>query len=162
MFNQVTSAVVSSYIESAATIVIKMPLPVAQVMEAISTIAREENIRVSVTQALRGGALAGGGAVVGALLGGPAGMAIGGTVGSILGATTSKDFKPLITVLKELPAHKQQELADKIQNVVASFNPQDALMLVALIQGSASVHQEVFGAVRDYFDKNLSGMTVEC
>lgn len=56
---------------------LQMPVEINDVMAVLCQLADEENLRVTVTEALKGGAIAGAGAFVGALLGGPVGMAAG-------------------------------------------------------------------------------------
>jgi len=54
-----------------------MPIAASEIIEAIGVIANEDNIRVTVTQAARGGLIAGACAVGGGLVAGPAGIAVG-------------------------------------------------------------------------------------
>ena len=54
-----------------------MPLSVSEVMRLLSQFAEEKELKLTVTQSARGAAIAGGGAFVGGLLGGPVGIVVG-------------------------------------------------------------------------------------
>lgn len=54
-----------------------MVVAVTEIIQLLSTLSEEENIRVTVTQAAKGGLLAGGGAFIGGILGGPPGICAG-------------------------------------------------------------------------------------
>ena len=69
-------------------------------------------------------------------------------------AATAKNFKPLAIVLKELPASKQRELANRVNDIVSSLEPSDAIALVALVQGSAVVRLQVLDALKGFFTEN--------
>uniref|UniRef100_H2YNG2 Uncharacterized protein n=1 Tax=Ciona savignyi TaxID=51511 RepID=H2YNG2_CIOSA len=132
-----------------------MPLQTNDVMQLLVTLAQEENIKVTVTQSLRGGLLAGVGAFAGGLIGGPVGMAIGASVGGIAGAATSQEFQPLYVVIKQLPAPQKQELEKRVMNIISGFEPQDALALLALVHGSAAIKVKIISAMTDFFTSSL-------
>ncbi|CAK8696938.1 unnamed protein product [Clavelina lepadiformis] len=138
-----------------------MPLAVNDAMEALSVIAREENMKVTVQQSLRGGAMAGGGAIVGGFVAGPVGMAIGGTLGAVLGAATGQDFKPLAAIIMELPTHTKQELTDRMNNIVSGFDPADIVTFLALIRGSAALRLQLINGVKSYLEQQ-QGINVTC
>lgn len=54
-----------------------MPLDVCSMFEVLEKLADEKQMRVTVSEAAKGGAIAGAGAFAGALLGGPPGILIG-------------------------------------------------------------------------------------
>ena len=51
-------------------------------VDVLSKLAKDENLKVSVKQSAKGGVIAGTGATVGGLLGGPIGIAVGATIGT--------------------------------------------------------------------------------
>uniref|UniRef100_H2YM29 Uncharacterized protein n=1 Tax=Ciona savignyi TaxID=51511 RepID=H2YM29_CIOSA len=132
-----------------------MPLRSNDVMQLLVTLAQEENIQVTVTQALRGGLLAGGGALVGGLIGGPVGIAFGASVGGLAAVATSQEFKPLYVVIKQLPAPQKKELERRVMNIISGFELQDGLALLALVNGSAAIKLKIILAMTDFFTSSL-------
>ncbi|XP_002128326.2 protein C19orf12 homolog [Ciona intestinalis] len=127
-----------------------MPLRVDDVMQLLSTLAREQNLRVTVTESARGGLMAGAGAFIGGLIGGPVGIAAGAAAGGVLGAATSKSFKPLHEVILALPVTQKQDLANLITNIISGFEPQDAIALIAFVQGSAVLQGQILRTMQEY------------
>lgn len=64
-------------------------------------------------------------------------------------------------MLNEMPVHKKQELADRINSIVEEFHPHDLFTLLALIQGSVGVKAQVLGAVKDYLNSSNMGVTMQ-
>ena len=54
-----------------------MPFAVTEITEMLAKLAEEEQLRLSVTEAAKGGIIAGVCAFAGALVGGPVGIAVG-------------------------------------------------------------------------------------
>ena len=54
-----------------------MPVTPEELVRVLAMLAEEEKLRVTVKETLKGGAMAGTGAVIGGMLGGPFGIAVG-------------------------------------------------------------------------------------
>lgn len=54
-----------------------MPVTAEELVRVLAMLAEEEKLRVAVKESLKGGAMAGTGAVIGGFMGGPVGIAIG-------------------------------------------------------------------------------------
>ncbi|KAF7650972.1 hypothetical protein LDENG_00117800 [Lucifuga dentata] len=115
-----------------------------------------KNIKVAVKHATSGALLAGGGAFLGALAAGPIGIALGGAAGGLLGAwRASGQFKPLPQILMELPPAQQERLYADVMLILGSLNWTDAVQLVALVMGNATLQQQVTAALLNYVTNEL-------
>ncbi len=55
----------------------KMPVSPEELVRLLAVLAQEENLKVAVKETMKGGAMAGAGAVIGGFCGGPIGIAVG-------------------------------------------------------------------------------------
>ncbi|XP_077476232.1 protein C19orf12 homolog [Stigmatopora argus] len=129
---------------------------VDDVVRLCSQLSAQEQIKVAVRGAGRGALMAGGGAFVGALLGGPPGMAFGGVAGSLLAAwSASGQFRPLPQILAELPPAQREKLYEDVRAVLTGLDWTDAAHLLALVTGNAALRQRVLAALLAYVTKEL-------
>ncbi|XP_029312881.1 protein C19orf12 homolog [Cottoperca gobio] len=126
------------------------------VMRLCCEISAHDQIKVAVKNSTKGALVAGGTAFVGALLGGPPGIAIGGAVGGLLGSwLTSGQFRPLPQILMELPPTQQQKLYNDVVSVLGNLDWMDAAQLIALVMGNATLQQQVTATLLNYITKEL-------
>lgn len=69
-------------------------------------------LKATLVKSTQGALMAGTGAFVGGMLGGPVGIFVGGAIGSFAGAKASQDFKPVSQVLASMTDSEKQQLAD--------------------------------------------------
>ena len=62
----------------------------------------------------------------------------------------AKDFKSLATILKELPAEEQSELADRILDIVSSIKASDVNELLARIKNNHEIRLQVINALKEF------------
>ncbi|TRY60626.1 hypothetical protein DNTS_014016 [Danionella cerebrum] len=126
------------------------------VMKLCCEISGNKGIKVAFKNSMKGASVSCGGAFVGGLLGGPLGIAVGGAVGGALGAwMTSGQFTPLPEILMELTPMQQDKLYSDIMDIVGSLRWTDFAQLFAQVNGDASVHDQVLGAIIGFAQKQL-------
>ncbi|XP_038551247.1 protein C19orf12 homolog [Micropterus salmoides] len=119
-------------------------------------ISAHDQIKVAVKNSTKGALVAGGTAMLGALLMGPLGIAVGGVVGGLLGFwMTSGQFRPLPQILKKLPPTERKKLYNDIVAVLGNLIWTDAAQLVSLVMGNTTLHQQVTAALLNYIKKEL-------
>ncbi|KAK9543106.1 hypothetical protein VZT92_000913 [Zoarces viviparus] len=107
-------------------------------------------IKVAVKSCIKTGKCAGGGALVGGLLGGPPGMLVGGVVGVVWGWWTSAKFRPVPQILMELSPDQRQKLYDKVAPLLINLVWKKKAQLVALVTGNATLLQRVTTTVLNF------------
>ncbi|TNN42489.1 Protein C19orf12 [Liparis tanakae] len=126
------------------------------VMSLCCELSANDQIKVAVKNSTKGAMVAGGSAFVGALLGGPPGIAVGGAVGGLLGCwLTSGQFRPLPQILMELPPAQRQSLCDQVAAILNHLDWTDAAQLIALVMGNATLQQQVTATLLNYVTKEL-------
>lgn len=112
-----------------------MVINTREMMEVVGVLADEENVRLTVQSSAKGAMITGVGAFIGGVLGGPIGLPIGGAVGGLIGMKANKSFKPLSEIVRrDLTERQQQELKDKLQNIVSQINMMDAVQLLMMLR----------------------------
>nr|XP_031361718.1 protein C19orf12 homolog isoform X2 [Lonchura striata domestica] len=128
---------------------------VEDVMALLRYTAAAKCMEAAVTHSRRGAMLAGGGAFLGGLLGGPPGIFVGGAVGGLIGWLTSEDFKSVPEILMELPAAEKQKLCAKTMAVVMNLNWTDSHHLIDLVVSKRALMEQVLGVLTTYLTKEL-------
>lgn len=86
-------------------------LVTVSVFQSLLNIAGQNNdLKVTVTEALKGTAVTAAATLCGGLLLGPAGLAVGGAVGGAVAYVMSKPYKPVGQILNEMNERQRQEL----------------------------------------------------
>ncbi|KAM9409724.1 protein C19orf12 homolog [Pholidichthys leucotaenia] len=133
-----------------------MPPRMDDVMRLCCEVSAQNEIKVAIRSSAKGAMMAGGSAFVGGLVAGPAGIAVGGALGGLLGSwMTSGQFRPLPQILIELPPAQQRKLYDAIMGVLGNVHWTDAVQLVSLVMGNATLQQQVTAALISYVTKEL-------
>ncbi|XP_055064178.2 protein C19orf12 homolog [Misgurnus anguillicaudatus] len=131
------------------------------VMGLCSKISEHRKIKVAIENSMKGATTAGGGALVGAVVGGPPGIFVGATVGGALGWwMTSGEFQPLHQIIMELPPEQKQKLYSDVMAVLGNLNWDDIAQLISLVMGNSSMHMRVLSTILTYATKEL-GAKVE-
>lgn len=106
-----------------------------ELMNIIATLGDEENIRFTVQSSAKGALYCGAGAFVGGLLGGPVGLPIGGAIGGFIGMKANSTFKPLSAIVqRDLSVRQQEELKERLIQLVRDINVLDAVQLLVMLQ----------------------------
>ncbi|XP_064885336.1 protein C19orf12 homolog [Columba livia] len=134
----------------------KMPLNVDNVMQLFCHLSEQKGMKAAVKHSGSGALLAGAGAFIGGLMGGPPGIAVGGALGGLCGAwMTSGQFRPVPQILSELPPAEQQKLYDEAIVILRNLDWTDIVQLTALVMGNASLQQKLLGVLMNYLSKEL-------
>ncbi|XP_016102657.1 protein C19orf12 homolog [Sinocyclocheilus grahami] len=119
-------------------------------------ISTNKRIKAAFKNSAKGAVVTGGTAFVGGLLGGPAGIAVGAVVGGALGGwMTSGQFKPLPEILMELSHTQQEKLYSDVMAIVGTLKWTEVAQLIAQVNGNASLHEQVLGAVLNFTKNQL-------
>ena len=77
----------------------------------------------------------------------------GGAIGGLLAYTQVKTFKPLAIVIKELPAHKKEELAESFKQLISSIDYTDAITLMSWVQSQPLIRSQILEFLKLFFVK---------
>uniref|UniRef100_A0A8C1J045 Chromosome 19 open reading frame 12 n=1 Tax=Cyprinus carpio TaxID=7962 RepID=A0A8C1J045_CYPCA len=126
------------------------------IMKLCCEISADKRIKAAFKQSAKGAVVAGGTAFVGGLIGGPAGIAVGAAVGGALGGwMTSGQFRPLPEILMEMGPTQQEKLYSDIMAIVGTLKWTDVAQLITQVNGNASLHEQVLGAVLNFTKNQL-------
>lgn len=80
------------------------------------------------------------------------GAAVGGALG---GWMTSGQFKPLPEILMEMSPKQQEQLYSDVMAIVGTLKWTEVVQLIAQVNGNASLHEQVLGAVLNFTKNQL-------
>ncbi|NXP79972.1 CS012 protein, partial [Ramphastos sulfuratus] len=133
-----------------------MPINTDDVMRLFCHLSQVKGMEAAFTHCVRGALLAGTSAFIGGLLGGPPGFAVGGAFGGILGAwMTAGQFRPVPQILLELPPAEKQKLYHEAMAVLRNLDWIDAVHLIPLVMGNASLQQKLIARLKNYLVRGL-------
>ncbi|XP_075227021.1 protein C19orf12 homolog [Lycorma delicatula] len=135
-----------------------MPVNQHEIIGVLAQLAEEREIKVAVTESLKGAALVGAATFIGGILLGPLGLAAGGIAGGITAAASSKNsFRPVAKVILEDMSPKQQALlASRVHNILREFNVTDLVLLLPIIQGNARLGEAVMSALLGFIQSEMN------
>ncbi|KAB0790213.1 hypothetical protein PPYR_01560 [Photinus pyralis] len=138
-----------------------MPVNQQELMKVAVELSEERNLQVTIIESGKGACIAGGGALLGGLFGGPVGLAIGGTLGSILAAWNgSGKFKSVAEViLEDMTPTQRENLANAIKIALQDVSWEDAVQLTTLIMTNDSLKLLLMNEICKYL-KNEMGLRV--
>ncbi|XP_011181993.1 protein C19orf12 homolog [Zeugodacus cucurbitae] len=134
-----------------------MPVDTRELIEAISILANERNVQVTMKQSAKGAMVCAASAFTGGILLGPVGLAIGGTAGGLMAyKMTSGSFRPLADVLlNDLTDDQQERLVQHVNNAVREFQISDLALLLPLLMNNASIQQAVLKTAISFVSNEL-------
>lgn len=140
-----------------------MPVDTRELIEAISIIANERNVQVTMKQTAKGAMVCAASAFAGGILLGPLGLAVGGTAGGLMAyKMTSGTFRPLADVLlNDLNDDQKERLVRHVNNAVAEFEISDLAMLLPLLMNNASIQQAVLKTAISFVSNELRCQIVD-
>ncbi|KAH8250857.1 hypothetical protein KR038_000156, partial [Drosophila bunnanda] len=128
-----------------------------EIVSALSILANNENVQVTVQESAKGAAICAISALVGGLLMGPRGLAVGGSMGAIAayGLTEGK-FKSLGEIIaNELSESEREALKDHVLNAITSVRPIDAVKVVGLILRNEEIGNIALNAVKSFATQRM-------
>ncbi|XP_077085460.1 protein C19orf12 homolog isoform X2 [Siphateles boraxobius] len=131
------------------------------VMGLCCKISDNRKIKAAVQNSAKGAATAGGGALLGGLLGGPPGIFIGGALGGAVGWWMTNDkFQPLHQIIMEMPPQQKNKLYSEVMAVLGNLDWVDLAQLIFLVMGNSSLQMRVLTTLISFATKEL-GAKVE-
>lgn len=77
-------------------------------------------------------------------------------MGGVLGAwMTSGQFKPLPEILMEMTSTQQEQLYSDVMSILGTLKWTDVAQLIAQVNGNATLHKQVLGAILNYTKDQL-------
>ena len=103
-----------------------MVISYSSVLEVMTVLSEEKELRVTVTESGKGALLTGGVAGLGGLLLGPLGLALGGAVGGCIAAWRAQgSFKPVMEViLYDLSQDQRESMVESVRTLLANIGRQ--------------------------------------
>ncbi|XP_067854061.1 protein C19orf12 homolog isoform X5 [Heptranchias perlo] len=81
----------------------------------------------------------------------------GGVAGGLLGAwMTTGQFKPFPQIIMELTPNQQLKLSNDVHNIVRHLDWTDAVHLISLVMGNATLKQQVLSAIKLFVSGQLN------
>lgn len=129
-----------------------------EIVNIISKLSDESGLKVTVTESVKGGVIAGAACTIGGVLLGPPGLAIGGAIGGCLAYVLGNGkFTPVSDVIKhDMRPEDRQELVRSVERITADLDAADAMHLLVLIQGNAALKGRVVTEVTNFFQNQLN------
>ena len=111
-----------------------MVISYSSVLEVMTVLSEEKELRVTVTESGKGALLTGGVAGLGGLLLGPLGLALGGAVGGCIAAWRAHgNFKPVMeVVLYDLQQDQRDRMVESVRTVLANIGGLVEVLVVML------------------------------
>ncbi|KAF5273104.1 hypothetical protein FQA39_LY07594 [Lamprigera yunnana] len=137
-----------------------MPINNQELVNVAVELSQSEDLKVSLVESGKGACIAGGGALVGGLLGGPPGLAIGGILGSVFGAWKgSGKYKPVVLVIRDMDSQQQARLATSLMKAFEDIQIEDAAKLLALLLRNDALKILVIQELAKFI-KNETGLSI--
>ncbi|XP_063701368.1 protein C19orf12 homolog [Culicoides brevitarsis] len=133
-----------------------MPVDTVELINAVSLICDEREMRVTMKQSAKGAAITGATAFLGGVLGGPVGLAAGAILGGVGSAYKMQGWKPLGEILRnDLTPTQRERLQSHIMAAVRDVGPQDLALLIPIIMGDAAVQTAVLRTVTSFVTNEM-------
>ncbi|XP_069680993.1 protein Nazo-like [Periplaneta americana] len=135
-----------------------MPINSRELLNVVTQLTEDKNVRVCVRESFKGGCVAGTTTIIGGLVMGPPGLAIGATLGGCAAAFMSRDkFKPVAQVIMQDMSHAQRErLAAAVSAVVEDLRVEDVALLLPLLLGNPGAKEAVLREVFLFLQNEMS------
>ena len=75
----------------------------------------------------------------------------GGAIGGLVAYIQVKTFKPLAIVIKELPAHEKEKLAESFKKLISSIDYTNTITLMSLVQSQPLIQSQVIEFLKLFF-----------
>ncbi|XP_050292746.1 protein C19orf12 homolog [Anthonomus grandis grandis] len=125
-------------------------------IEVCSTLAEQENLKVTITSSAKGALYVGAATFIGGVLGGPLGMAAGGVLSSLSVAFSSQGkFKSVVQIIAEMSEEQQVRLATSVQNAIKSVRPEELVGLLSLVMTNATLKEAILLEIGSFLKREL-------
>ncbi|XP_016107893.1 protein C19orf12 homolog [Sinocyclocheilus grahami] len=126
------------------------------VMELCSKLSKTEQIKVTVDNSRQGVAVAGGGAFLGAILGGPPGIFIGAVVGGAVGWWMARGkFRPLHQIIMEMSPEQQRKLCSEVMEELGNLAWDNVAGLILSVMRESSLKMKILSIIISFATKQL-------
>lgn len=138
-----------------------MPVDVREVIELVSTLSEEENLRVTVTECAKAGLIAGVATTVGGVVAGPIGLLFGASVGGVIAYASTKKFKSAVQVIADMKQEDKNVLAQRVRDIMSNVGVSDIAVFTAMLSSDESVRRKVIMTLVIYLKNELSMAIVD-
>ncbi|ELV10970.1 hypothetical protein TREES_T100021215 [Tupaia chinensis] len=125
-----------------------MPIMAKDIMKLLCAISEQRKMKAAFKHSGRGALVTGIVAFMGALVGGPPGLAVGAWM-------RSGGFKPVSQILMQLPRAQQQTLFNEATAIISPLMFTDATQLTSLVMGSEALQLQLMGMLVNFLTKEL-------
>ncbi|XP_065200855.1 protein C19orf12 homolog [Planococcus citri] len=133
-----------------------MVIRTREIVEIMADLARHENIRVNITESLKGGLVTGASAFLGGVFLGPLGIAAGAALGGLTAASTCSNFRPIAEILlNDLTSAQQALLVNRVNNVIQNLGVEDVVTLTAMIASRGGLRDNLVDVLRLFVTSDL-------
>lgn len=116
------------------------------VISVLCQVAGDEQIKLTVRNALKGAVISGSGSFVGALIAGPIGIPIGATVGGLLAYSQQKDkFVSVKEALDQMDFEKKQRIANEVNLIITRLDITDLQEIVRVVAVAGAIANGIEG-----------------
>ncbi|KAL3287864.1 hypothetical protein HHI36_002321 [Cryptolaemus montrouzieri] len=135
----------------------KMAPSYDEVLDICRVLSEQEQLNVTLKEAGKGFVLAGTGAAIGTLLGGPVGLFIGGTLGSATAAYVCKgQCKSLVHIIQyDMTPVQKERLAASVTHAIQKFRAEDLTLLLPLVLKSEQLKGVVIQEMVTFFAREM-------
>ena len=135
-----------------------MVLRTDELIHVITTLSDDSGLRVTVSESVKGGLIAGTACTIGGLVFGPPGLAVGGAIGGCIAYLIGDGkFKPVSKViLYEMKEEDRRLLVQSVSNIVRDLDVSDGAQLLVLINGNLALKGRIVAELTNFFQDQLS------
>ena len=110
------------------------------IISVVRQVAGDEQIQLTVGNALKGAAISGAGSFVGALVAGPPGIAIGATIGGLFAYSQQRNqFVSVREALDQMDFEKKQRIADEVNKIITRLDITDLQEIVRVVAVAGAI-----------------------
>ncbi|KAL7035653.1 hypothetical protein ACKWTF_008489 [Chironomus riparius] len=133
-----------------------MPLNTRDLIEAISIVADNNNIRVTIKSSLKASCTTAVTTFAGGMLFGPLGIPFGATIGGLLAFARTEKFKSVGSIIRdELSAEQKRKLCQHIIDAFKSVRSDEIATLICMITQPGQIQATVIKKIVQFFIEEM-------